>query len=56
MSRLTNNLYEFGEFSLDPKNRVLRRGREPFRMSIGKSASRTSSIDFPEARLWPVGR
>ncbi|MGA6982366.1 MAG: winged helix-turn-helix domain-containing protein [Candidatus Sulfotelmatobacter sp.] len=28
MSRLTNNLYEFGEFSLDPQNRVLRRAGE----------------------------
>jgi TolB-like protein/DNA-binding winged helix-turn-helix (wHTH) protein/Tfp pilus assembly protein PilF len=29
MSRLTNHLYEFGEFRLDPQNRVLRRGPEP---------------------------
>jgi TolB-like protein/DNA-binding winged helix-turn-helix (wHTH) protein len=28
MSRLNNHLYEFGEFSLDPQNRVLRRGGE----------------------------
>lgn len=26
MSSLTNNLYQFGEFCLDPQNRVLRRG------------------------------
>src|SRR5579872_3185901 len=29
MSSLTSNLYQFGEFSLDPQGRVLRRGRTP---------------------------
>jgi TolB-like protein/DNA-binding winged helix-turn-helix (wHTH) protein len=33
MSRLTNHLYEFGEFRLDPQNRVLRRGREPLSLT-----------------------
>jgi TolB-like protein/DNA-binding winged helix-turn-helix (wHTH) protein len=29
MTSLTNNLYRFGEFSLDPQGRVLTRGEEP---------------------------
>src|SRR5579862_4000391 len=29
MSSLTSNLYQFGEFSLDPQGRVLRRGQTP---------------------------
>ncbi len=29
MPSLTNNLYAFGEFRLDPQNRTLRLGEEP---------------------------
>jgi TolB-like protein/DNA-binding winged helix-turn-helix (wHTH) protein/Flp pilus assembly protein TadD len=33
MPRLTSNLYEFGEFRLDPQQRVLRRGEEPIALT-----------------------
>jgi len=33
MPSLTSNLYEFGEFRLDPQKRVLRRGEEPIALT-----------------------
>jgi TolB-like protein/DNA-binding winged helix-turn-helix (wHTH) protein/Tfp pilus assembly protein PilF len=62
MPSLTNNLYRFGEFSLDAQARVLRRGSEPVALTpkafdvlllLIQSAGKTVSKDELMQAVWP---
>ncbi len=62
MSRLNNNLYEFGEFSLDAQNRLLRRGGETVSLTpkaldvlllLIQNAGRIVTKDEIMKALWP---
>lgn len=62
MSILASNLYHFGEFSLDPQNRVLKRGRETVSLTpktfdvlllLVRNAGRTVTKDELLQTVWP---
>jgi TolB-like protein/DNA-binding winged helix-turn-helix (wHTH) protein/Flp pilus assembly protein TadD len=62
MSSLTNNLYRFGEFNLDPQGRVLRRGAKPLPLTrkafdalllLVQNAGRTVTKDELMEAVWP---
>ena len=62
MSSLTNNLYRFGEFGLDPQGRVLRRGAEAVPLTpkafdvlllLIQNAGRTVTKEELIKAVWP---